>query len=578
MNTIKRAIAILLSAVMMLGVCSAAFAAETSGVTIKPSATVFIEGDGDVEIGFDITNNTAGNLTLVRAATRNGVIESIGAVPKTDITPNGGTAKVTFFVKVDATAEAGNKANQQLTLYFLDSTGAEQYKYTEKFTIYKSSTPANPDGGGGTGGGGATANAGSVVRVSRTGEDGKTVPAPSGDYGNNIRIRLPLTCDNWWISNLVVTPIITTDLNTFPFDISLTDYTLTYPSSIGSGEVVEFNYDLTLSKKVTAGTKKVDFLVVYTDNLGVVKNTTLSIFVNVKKGVTGEAGADGAVSTPRLIIQSYSIDKEKIYAGDTFTVTFNIINTSSAENVQNIQMRITDAANVLLPANNGSNTVYINKIAKGETHTEKLSLQTAPDIESKAYTLNIAFAYEGSSSVKPFTGEETVTLPIVQKIRIKTDAPTVYDEPWVGQPAAMACALYNLGKSTINNCMVTIEGEGVSMEEAYFGGNVTSGGTMRADFNVIPSVAGEVKANVVITYEDSYGEQFTEKLPFTMNVQEQMPMDPMDPALMQPEEPVKKGFPLWLWFIIGPLVPALAVAAVILIKRKRAKELEDVDL
>lgn len=49
----------------------------------------------------------------------------------------------------------------------------------------------------------------------------------------------------------------------------------------------------------------------------------------------------------------------------------------------------------LVPASGGSNTLYIKKIAKGDSVTEVISLQTAPDTEAKAYTLGLDFSYEG---------------------------------------------------------------------------------------------------------------------------------------------------------------------------------------
>ena len=75
--------------------------------------------------------------------------------------------------------------------------------------------------------------------------------------------------------------------------------------------------------------------------------------------------------------------------------------------------------------------------------------------------------------------------------------------PWVGQSCALYFALYNMGKAPIYNCMVDVEGEGLAMEETYFGGTVAAGSTMRADFSIIPSVGGDIAGEIVITYEDA---------------------------------------------------------------------------
>ena len=47
--------------------------------------------------------------------------------------------------------------------------------------------------------------------------------------------------------------------------------------------------------------------------------------------------------------------------------------------------------------------------------------------------------------------------------------------------------------------MVDVVGDGVTLEESYFGGNVAAGGTMRADLNLTPTMAGELDAKVRVT-------------------------------------------------------------------------------
>ena len=106
-------------------------------------------------------------------------------------------------------------------------------------------------------------------------------------------------------------------------------------------------------------------------------------------------------------------------------------------------------------------------------------------------------------------------------------------------------------------------------------------------------MGGDIAGEIVITYEDVYGEQMEERLPLNLFVNEEMPMD--DPgAMIDPETGMPiggdpgmadpgietiggqtGGFP-WVWVGVGAAVVAAAVVAVILLKKKRAKELEDV--
>ncbi|HWR19007.1 MAG TPA: hypothetical protein VN608_05240 [Clostridia bacterium] len=432
----------------------------------------------------------------------------------------------------------------------------------------------------------------SAFRLSPVDANGNKVSAPSGNYGDKVTIRIPILAKTS-ASNITIAPVLTTSLDTFPFVISNVDYTLNYPNGVSAGQVLEFQYTFTLSKKVTAGVKQIDFIVNADGSWGA-NNTSfsdkISIFLTVNKGasVTDGTGTPPAVSTPKLIVESYTFSTDKVYAGETFDVTFVLRNTSETENIQNLQIRIADDTNTILPAASGSNTLYIAKIGKGETYTETISLQTTPGAEAKAYTLGVEMDYEAASTKTAYKASESISVPVLQKIRVKADEPVIYDEAWMGSPFSMYLAFYNLGKSTVYNCTVTVEGDGLAMEVGYFGGNVSSGAAMNADFTVIPSVAGDISANVVISYEDVYGEQYELKMPFNIYVNDMGGGEIIDGGMEPLPFPddggmvdggmnggMQPGLPVWVWIVIGVAVLAGGAVLVILLKRRRNKELEE---
>jgi len=417
------------------------------------------------------------------------------------------------------------------------------------------------------------------------------IPAPSGKRDEKVEIYLPLVALEGPLTDLEIEPVLSTNLDSFPFVIPSMVMTQER-ATLSKGNCWEVCYDnLVLSHSVTKGLKQVDFKVRYTYN-GVREEITLSIFVNVTKGAsTGGGGGVSFRSQPKLIVERYDIDTDKIYAGEPFTLTMDLRNTSSDEAIKNIQLQMKEATGIVLPAENGSNALYIKQIDKEGLATVSVKLQSAPDAEAKAYALALAFSYDGVSSKQAYTAEESITLPVQQRIRIKCDDPLVYDEPWVGQTAAVGVSLYNMGKSSIYNCMVTVEGEGLSMPETYFGGNIASGGTMRAEFDVLTEVAGDIEGSVIITYEDVYGEQMEERLPLSLYVNEQMILEPVmpedgmyEPAVddmaampaMGDESSVASvgGIPWYLWAIA--IVALIAAIVVLGIKRRqrRIKELE----
>lgn len=589
MKHIRRIFALLLSMSMLLGFVSVVRADGT--LEASCSGAVFTENEGTVAFNIQVSNKTNEKITVLSVApTVDGLFAGVTLGKTVEIDVNGSQL-------IPATGilrpGADKNANKTLTVYATSDSGPKiatcnDYSVLVTSVTTPQSTPA-PE---------STPDPEAKLRLSPVDANGLLVPAPEGDYGEAISVRIPLLCQRSSVYDLKITPVLSNDIEKFPFDIEAVDYMLTYPNSLQPGNIVEFTYNFRLSKKATTGVKQVDFNLSYRTggdtwsggaNAGKLETATISIFVNVKKGLAPSTGdGEGAGSTPKLIVESYSISSDKIYAGETFDVTVTLRNTSSSEDIQNLQIGFKDTQEVakLVPASGGSNTLYIKKIAKGDSVTEVISLQTAPDTEAKAYTLGLDFSYEGASDNKAYTAGETIAIPILQKIRVKFDDPTIYDsEAWVGQSCGMYVRMYNMGKSSLYNCMIEVEGEGLEMEETYFGGNISSGSTMSADFSVIPSVAGEIQGEVVITYEDVYGEPSEERLPFTLMVNEEVTFD--DPMMgmegmdgMEVYGPGMEesggGMPWWGWVLCGLGVVALGVGGLMIYRKKRARHLEDV--
>lgn len=593
----KRVITIILAMAMALSVFSVAYA--ENGESNKPSVTypatppdpnnfgimakandrAFQENAGSVNMTIDIVNNSDYDVILAAIQPSGGCIISASG---NDTIPK----KSTKAVNITATlASSGNTAGT-LTLIFNvpygDSNNPSYGLVTavcDGFSIVRAPSATEAP---------KKEDSEFRIRTSSVDSNGVCVLTPSGDYGDQLEVRLPLTCTNGYVYDLKVTPVLSNDIEKFPFDIDLVDYTLSYPGSIGRGQVVEFLYHLRLSKKATVGVKQVDFNVTYRNDEGDLKSGTVSLFVNVRKGLSPTSDKDTTTSVPKLIIESYKLSSDKIYAGETFDLEFTIKNTSDSTNLQNVQIHIKDAGETatIVPASGGSNTLYISKIGKGQSSSQKVSLQTAPDATAKAYTLNVDFSYESASTNAAHTANETIAVPILQKIRLKCDEPTVYDDvSYLDSSTSMSIKMYNMGRSSVYNCIVDVEGNGLKLEESYFGGTLSAGSTLAADISVIPSEAGDIQGTVVISYEDVYGEPGEERLPFTLHVEDPnagmegmegtegdgMGGDMADPGM----EGGSKGFPWWGWAIGAGALGGGGFFGFKKLKKRRARSLED---
>lgn len=596
----KRVITIILAMAMALSICSVAYAENgddskptitfpekrpnSSDVVIKATAEnrTFQENAGSVNMTIDIVNNSEYDVILAAIQPSGGCIISASG---NDTIPK----KSTKAVNITATLASSGNAAGTLTLLFNvpygDSNNPSYELVTadcSNFSIVRAPSATEAP---------KKEDSEFRIRTSSVDSNGVCVLTPSGDYGDQLEVRLPLTCTNGYVYDLKVTPVLSNDIEKFPFDIDLVDYTLSYPGSIGRGQVVEFLYHLRLSKKATVGVKQVDFNVTYRNDEGDLKSGTVSLFVNVRKGLSPTSDKDTTTSVPKLIIESYKLSSDKIYAGETFDLEFTIKNTSDSTNLQNVQIHIKDAGETatIVPASGGSNTLYISKIGKGQSSSQKVSLQTAPDATAKAYTLNVDFSYESASTNAAHTANETIAVPILQKIRLKCDEPTVYDDvSYLDSSTSMSIKMYNMGRSSIYNCIVDVEGNGLKLEESYFGGTLSAGSTLAADISVIPSEAGDIQGTVVISYEDVYGEPGEERLPFTLHVEdpnagmenmegmEGMGGEGMEGGMTDPGmEGGSKGFPWWGWVIGAGALGGGGFFGFKKLKKRRARSLED---
>lgn len=596
----KRVITIILAMAMALSICSVAYAENGEGnkpsvtypanspnpnnfdIMAKANGRAFQENAGSVNMTIDIVNNSEYDVILAAVQPSEGCIISASG---NDTIPK----KSTKAVNITATlASSGNTAGTLTLLFNVPYGDSNNPSYglviasCSDFSIVRAPSATEAP---------KKEDSEFRIRTSSVDSNGVCVLTPSGDYGDQLEVRLPLTCTNGYVYDLKVTPVLSNDIEKFPFDIDLVDYTLSYPGSIGRGQVVEFLYHLRLSKKATVGVKQVDFNVTYRNDEGDLKSGTVSLFVNVRKGLSPTSDKDTTTSVPKLIIESYKLSSDKIYAGETFDLEFTIKNTSDSTNLQNVQIHIKDAGETatIVPASGGSNTLYISKIGKGQSSSQKVSLQTAPDATAKAYTLNVDFSYESASTNAAHTANETIAVPILQKIRLKCDEPTVYDDvSYLDSSTSMSIKMYNMGRSSIYNCIVDVEGNGLKLEESYFGGTLSAGSTLAADISVIPSEAGDIQGTVVISYEDVYGEPGEERLPFTLHVEdpnagmenmegmEGMGGEGMEGGMTDPGmEGGSKGFPWWGWVIGAGALGGGGFFGFKKLKKRRARSLED---
>lgn len=367
---------------------------------------------------------------------------------------------------------------------------------------------------------------------------------------------------------------------------------LTYADfDIGAGKSKSFDFTLVGCSGISSIREVIPIQIDY----GTV-SSTVSATVSCVPTKSSNPDGDGQVFAPNIIIESYDFGGDFVTAGQKFPLSVIVKNTSSEASIENLKVTVnggsssTDGSIAYSPANS-SNSFFFEKLGIKDTAEIKLDLLAKADAAPNSYPILIAFTYEYSVNGKRQQASgvtETITIPLQQEDRLtvnQLEAPNYAVN--VGQMCSISTSLVNKGKSGVYNVTAKVEGEGFEVSTgSYYIGNVASGSEEYYDAQITPMMDGEIKGEVVITYEDANGAAKEQRLPFSftamsfnyddMIIDDGM-FDPgMDPGVM----PEGEGDMTWLWFVIGGGVAAVAAVVIIIVvvkKKKRKKELEDED-
>lgn len=419
---------------------------------------------------------------------------------------------------------------------------------------------------------------------------------PTAVYGQTVNVVLPVVnMSITGLTNVIVTPVIASDSKEWPFEIQTSGYTQTIPDLPGKGNGqndMDRRRELTWTFKtrtdVLNGYYKIPFDVIYYSGDSYEK-ATLTTWVKVI-GAPGSgqlSNGGSALSTPRVIITGFDTVPSEVHAGDTFTLTLHLKNTSKRTAVSNMQVDLTtpsagtDTASTyeaFLPTS-GSNTLYVERIGANSTADVSIEMTAKADLSQKPYAISVNMAYE-DSDYAAYTAKADVSIPVNQDARF--DVSTMEIMPTditVGGQSNVMFSIYNTGKTTLYNVQVKFVADSIT-ETSSFIGKIDPGATGNVDAMIEGAAAtmddGTVKA--VISYEDDAGNVSTQEETFTLYVSEES-YDDFDYSDMPVEEESGSSHVGLIIAIVVIVIIAAIVATVIILKKRRKKkeqkELED---
>ncbi|MDW7661025.1 MAG: hypothetical protein SCL54_06275, partial [Bacillota bacterium] len=253
---------------------------------------------------------------------------------------------------------------------------------------------------------------------------------------------------------------------------------------------------------------------------------------------------------------------------------------------RNIKVTLSSEENVFTPVDSSS-SFFVSNIGPNQVAKHTISLKTKIDANVKIYALTTKMEYEDSSgnaydqNNNPFEETEVLSVAVAQPVRLETSELVLPFEIYSGQPFYIEQEFYNMGKSTMYNMMVKLEGVQTN-EGSYFVGNFEAGSSDYFSAQIFAQEMGLFEGKLVYSFEDALGNISTVEKDFSYSVIEapvfdgEFPGGPIDPG-MPMEEPSNNG---WVKYAIGAAILFAIVLFFILRSRKKkrlAKELEALD-
>ena len=419
---------------------------------------------------------------------------------------------------------------------------------------------------------------------------------PTAVYGQTVNVVLPVVnMSITGLTNVIVTPVIASDSKEWPFEIQTSGYTQTIPDLPGKGNGqndMDRRRELTWTFKtrtdVLNGYYKIPFDVIYYSGDSYEK-ATLTTWVRVIGAPGSGQLTDGgsALSTPRVIITGFDTVPSEVHAGDTFTLTLHLKNTSKRTAVSNMQVDLTTPSagtdtsstyEAFLPTS-GSNTLYVERIGANSTEDVSIEMTANADLSQKPYAISVNMAYE-DSNYAAYTAKADVSIPVNQDARFDVGSMEIMPtDITVGGQSNVMFSIYNTGKTTLYNVQVKFEADSIT-ETSSFIGKIDPGATGNVDAMIEGAAAtmddGTVKA--VISYEDDAGNVSTQEETFTLFVSEES-YDDFDYSDMpaEDEESGNSHVGLIIAIVIVVIIAAVVAAVIILKKRKKKKEQKELE-
>ena len=220
------------------------------------------------------------------------------------------------------------------------------------------------------------------------------------------------------------------------------------------------------------------------------------------------------------------------------------------------------------------NVIPVDSIEAGGEVKVTLRMKAEPTIPEGKHQVNLSFRYDSSTALG-LSSSGSYVFTVRQPTKLSFDGAKLPAKVFCGAAAPIYIDLMNTGKAPLYNCQICFAVKGLESGGSVFVGQIAPGEskTGNGSLQVGMDQLGAAKGTVTITYEDAYGESYTQ----TTDVSTQIVPQPEKEE--KPEEKEEKTSNWWMFAAAGLVVGGgLGVGIPWFIRDKKQRKQDDLRL
>ena len=346
----------------------------------------------------------------------------------------------------------------------------------------------------------------------------------------------------------------------------------------GYGKYV-FGLEIPLLAERYNGTYPVELRADYLDVTGKQASQTFTVYVTTD----GKTPPDPnevprqEVEKPELFISACKVEPETVGGEEEFSVAVTIDNIGAIR-ARSVRLTYGSEAAGIVPAET-NNALHLENIASEDSAEVTIRMKTTKDVlagQQPFYiTLDYVDLYGGV-----YTNTRTFLIQVTQPAVMGYDPVTLPKEIAAGETVSLPANVFNLGKSTLRNVTVTLNGPGLFPTSSVFLGDIPPGeagyGEMKVFIGMLSMTEGYTESYgpttgvYTISYQDDQGVNHAEETQVSTEIKKPVMEGEKTEAEKQAEAEAKRAASQW-WISVLVAFAAIAIIVAVIVVNKFAR-------